>query len=205
VDEWNSWYRKHDLWQVGVNPVEERYNLSDALWVASALNLFQRRGDKITMACLAQMLNSIGAIFTNPSGMFLQTTYFPMKLYRNECGGLAVRTDVQSPSISSRSYKDVPYLDVSSTLDKERNSLSIAVVNRHEIHPIRTSCSIRNARVSNQATVFEINGRSPKVENSFSEPANVNIRRNTFVLGNAANFQYTFPAHSVTLLKLTLV
>src|SRR5712691_2596761 len=42
-DEWNIWYRKHDLRRLDVpNPVEEKYNLRDALWAGSVLNLFQR-------------------------------------------------------------------------------------------------------------------------------------------------------------------
>jgi alpha-N-arabinofuranosidase len=202
IDEWNIWYRKHDLWQVP-NPVEERYNLSDALWVASVLNLFQRKADKVTLACLAQMINAIGAIFTSTSGMFLQTIYFPMKLYRNQCGGLALRSDVESPTFSSKSFKDVPYLDVSATLDNGRRTISVAVVNRHEKEPIHATVAIQNARVGKQATSFEINGSSPKVENSFSEPDNVKISQKE-IGGMGEKFDYDFPAHSVTLLKLSI-
>ena len=202
IDEWNIWYRKHDLWQVP-NPVEERYNLSDALWVASVLNLFQRKADKVTLACLAQMINAIGAIFTSTSGMFLQTIYFPMKLYRNQCGGLALRSDVESPTFSSKSFKDVPYLDVSATLDNARQTLSVAVVNRHETEQIHATVAIQNARVGKQATSFEINGASPNVENSFSEPDNVKTIQKE-ISGIGEKFDYDFPAHSVTLLKLSM-
>ena len=201
VDEWNIWYRKRDLYHP--NPVEERYNLRDALWVASVLNLFQRQGDKVTLACLAQMLNSIGAIFTSPSGMFLQTIYFPMKLYRNQCGSQALRSTVESPSFSSQSYKDVPYLDVSATLDNSRKAISVAVVNRHQTEPIRATVAIQNGRIGRPATSFEINGATPETENSFSEPDNVRISQKE-VSGVGDKFDYVFPSHSVTLLKLGL-
>lgn len=203
VDEWNIWYRKRDLYQNIAAPVEEKYNLRDALWVASGLNLFQRQGDKVTLACLAQMLNCIGAMFTSKSGMFLQTIYFPMKLYRNECGSLAVESHVESPTFSSKSYKDVPYLDVSATIDNSRKLMSIAVVNRHQTELIPTNLSIQNARVAKQAKAFEINGASPETENSLSEPGNVKITQKDIGVAGE-KFEFEFPAHSITLLKLSM-
>ncbi len=203
-DEWNIWYRKRDLWRRDVpNPVEEKYNLRDALWVASVLNLFQRMGDRVTMANIAQLVNSIGTIFTGKSGMFRQTIYFPLKLYRHECGALALRSDVESPMFSSKSYKNVPHLDVSATLDNARKTISVAVVNRHETEPIRATVAIQNGRIGRPATSFEINGAAPETENSFSEPDNVRISRKD-VSGAGDKFDYVFPAHSVTLLKLGL-
>ncbi|HXW15210.1 MAG TPA: alpha-L-arabinofuranosidase C-terminal domain-containing protein [Terriglobia bacterium] len=203
-DEWNIWYRKRDIFRRDVpNPVEERYNLADALWTASVLNLFQRNGDRVTMANIAQMVNAIGTIFANEQGMFLQTIYFPMKLYRRECGSLALESKVESPVFSSRSFRDVPYLDVSSTLEESRRTLSLAVVNRHESEPILTAVRVQNARVRSTTAVYEINGASPKTENSFSEPENVKIVQKE--LGQSAeSFNYEFPAHSVTVLKLNL-
>jgi alpha-N-arabinofuranosidase len=203
-DEWNIWYRKHDLRRPDVpNPVEEKYNLRDALWAASVLNVFQRMGDKLTMANIATMVNAIGTIFTSDQGMFPQTIYFPMKLYRRECGSQALACKVESPTFSSKSFQDVPYLDVSPTLDTARKVLSVAVVNRHATEPIRTTLVIQNARLGTQATSFEINGASPETENSFSKPDNVKInQRQIGEIGEKAS--YTFPAHSVTVLKLSV-
>jgi alpha-N-arabinofuranosidase len=203
-DEWNIWYRKQDLWRRDIpNPVEEKYNLRDALWVASVLNLFHRMGDRVTMANIATMVNAIGTMFTNDQGMFLQTIYFPMKLYRHECGALALTSEVDSPTFSSKSVKDVPYLDVSATLADTRKTLSIAVVNRHREEPIRTTLAVQNARIGSQATAFEINGASPEIENSFSEPENVRIIQKG-VSEAGEKFDYVFPAHSITLLKLSV-
>jgi alpha-N-arabinofuranosidase len=135
--------------------------------------------------------------------MFLQTIYFPMKLYRRECGSQALACKVESPTVSSKSFQDVPYLDVSATLDDTRKALSIAVVNRHREEPIRTTLAVRNARIGSPATAFEINGASPEIENSFSEPENVRIVQKG--VGEAGEkFDYVFPAHSVTLLKLAV-
>jgi alpha-N-arabinofuranosidase len=203
-DEWNIWYRKRDLWRRDVpGPVEERYNLRDALWVASALNLMQRMGGIVTMANLAQLTNSIAPIFTSKDGMFLQTTYFPMKLYTHQCGSAYLASTVQSPTFSTKSYQDVPYLDVSATTDDAKNSLSLAVVNRHQSQPIATSIAVDGVHVDGKAQAFEINGASPDSENSFAAPENVRIQQKDPVPAGAS-FSYTFPAHSITLLKLNI-
>jgi alpha-L-arabinofuranosidase len=203
-DEWNIWYRKRDLWRRDVpNPVEEVYNLRDALWVASSLNLMHRMSGVVTLANLAQLVNSIAPIFTSKEGMFLQTTYFPMKLYTHECGSLYLASNIQSPTFSSKSYQDVPYLDVSATADEGKKVLSLAVVNRHQSAAITTNIAVENAHANGKAQVFEINGTSADTENSFSAPNNVRIEQKDSV-AVGGTFAYTFPAHSVTLLKLNI-
>ncbi|MGC2719016.1 MAG: alpha-L-arabinofuranosidase C-terminal domain-containing protein, partial [Candidatus Acidiferrales bacterium] len=142
-------------------------------------------------------------IFTNKDGAFLQTTYFPMKLYTHECGRLALASNVQSPTFSSKSYQDLPYLDLSATTDDAKKFLSLAVVNRHQSEPISTSIAVENAGVEGKVQVFEINGASTESENSFSEPNNVRIVSKE-PLPAGTSFTYAFPAHSITLLKLTL-
>jgi alpha-L-arabinofuranosidase len=201
-DEWNIWYRKRDLWRRDIpNPVEERYNLRDALWVASCLNLMHRMGGIVTLANLAQLTNSIAPIFTSRAGTFLQTTYFPMKLYRRECGSLYLASYVQSPSFPNKRYTEIPYLDVSPTANEGRTTLSLAVVNRHESESIATTIAIEHADVDARAEVFEINGASVDAENSFSQPSNVRIDKKDSVAAGSS-FSYTFPAHSITLVKL---
>jgi alpha-N-arabinofuranosidase len=92
---------------------------------------------------------------------------------------------------------------VSSTIDNEKRSLSLAVVNRHQSQPIATAISLKNARTDGNAQVFEINGASAEAENSFSQPNNVGIeQKNPIPVGST--FNYTFPAHSITLLKLEI-
>jgi len=155
------------------------------------------------MANVATMVNAIGTMYTSDQGMFLQTIYFPMKLYRRECGSQSLACKVESPTFSSKSFQDVPYLDVSATLDADRRNLAIAVVNRHESKPVRTTVS-SNGTIGSKATVFEINGTSPEIENSFSEPDNVRIVRKE-VNRTGDKLYYVFPAHSITVIKLSMI
>lgn len=202
VDEWNVWYRKRDIWRRDVpNPVEEVYNLRDALWVASGLNLFQRAGKAVTMANLAQMVNVLAPMLTSKTSLVLQPTYFPMKLYSQECGPNYLQAQVTSPTFSSKSFAEVPYLDVSATADEGRKSLSLAVVNRHESQPASTTIKIAGAKLSRDCGVFEISG-PPDAENTFADPHKVGIQQKRTTIGGET-FNYEFPPHSITLLKLT--
>jgi alpha-N-arabinofuranosidase len=204
VDEWNIWYRKRGLPPPhGIEEgVDEKYNLRDALWTASVLNLFQRMGDRVTMANVATMVNAIGTMYTSDQGIFRQTIYFPLKLYRRECGSQALACKVESPTFSSKSFQDVPYLDVSATLDAERKDLAIAVVNRHQSKPVRTTINTIGAKVGSKATLFEINGTSPEIENSFSKPDNVRIVQKE-INRTGDKLDYVFPAHSITVIKVS--
>ena len=72
-DEWNDWYRTDD------GRLEERYDLADALAVATYLNVFVRKSAIVRMANLAQLVNVIAPIVTSPGGMFRQSIYHPLR------------------------------------------------------------------------------------------------------------------------------
>ena len=93
-DEWNVWYRTRSH-EDRVGGVEERYNLTDALAVATYLNGFIRQCRVVRMANFAQLVNAIAPIFTNPHGLFLQTIYHPLRLYAEHtlADGLDVHVD----------------------------------------------------------------------------------------------------------------
>ena len=89
VDEWNIWFRS--WFHRGDNHMlEEVYNLRDALWVASGLNAFHRHCQTVKLADIAQLVNVIAPIMANSTGIVLQTTYYPLKLYTDYCGDVAL-------------------------------------------------------------------------------------------------------------------
>ena len=82
--------------------IEERYNLSDALAIATFLNIFARQCRWVEIANFAQLVNAIAPIFTNQTGMFLQTIYHPLRLYAEHMQDEVLDALVESTTDGSR-------------------------------------------------------------------------------------------------------
>ena len=199
-DEWNVWYRRRDGRERDVkNKLEEPYNLRDALWTASMIHLFQRWGNKVTMANLAQMVNVIAPIFTSPKGLFLQPTFFPLELYRREAGDRVVDSWTRGPSFKTQTSGSLEYLDVCVTRNSE-GFLAVGVVNLHKDSPLRAEFEILGANPTASGRVYQVMGPSPDSRNTFESPNVVGLSaRDHNGFGN--KFSFEFPKHSITLLK----
>ena len=208
MDEWNVWYRTFG------DGLEERYDLSDALVVAGFLNVMHRNCATVTLANLAQNVNVIAPIVTSKDGILLQTIYYPLKLYRDNCHEVSLDALVESPTYNTKIFcerdstgedapiETVPYVDVSATVNDDATQLSLAVINRHKDETIEVEIDLGDFQPEKKAVLYEINGPEIGAQNSFSEPGNVKIVEKPFT-NAASDFTYMFPAHSVTLLKLT--
>jgi alpha-N-arabinofuranosidase len=200
-DEWNIWYRRRDGRDRAVkNKIEEPYNLRDALWTASMIHLFQRWGDKVGMANLAQMVNVIAPIMTSPKGYYLQPTFFPLELYRRESGNQVVRSAATGPGFRSHDG-EVLYLDVCATKD-DRGHLSIGVVNRHKDQALRGEFALAGMSPKPGGKVFTINGPSVDAMNSFAHPKLVDVSSREYS-GFGTQFTFEFPAHSISMLQIS--
>jgi alpha-L-arabinofuranosidase len=198
VDEWNIWFRS--WFHRGNNHMlEEVYNLRDALWIASGLNMFHRNCQTVKLADVAQLVNVIAPIMTNQNGIVLQTTYYPLKLYTDLCGNIALDALVQSDTFPG--LPGVPYLDVSATTDEANQKFTLAVVNRHPTDDITANIAIEGFKPAASGDLYEINGPSMDATNTFAEPNQVTAKART--LANAgANFSRTFPPHSISVLVM---
>ena len=88
-DEWNVWYQQHFPGELGlpireVGPlIEDTYTVDDAVVVGSLLITLLRHADRVKIACLAQLVNVIGPIRTEPGGRaWRQTIFYPFALDR---------------------------------------------------------------------------------------------------------------------------
>jgi alpha-N-arabinofuranosidase len=90
-DEWNVWYlsRYKDVdritdagtWPVAPRILEDSYSVLDAVVFGSLLISLIRHADRVTAASLAQLVNVIAPIMTEPGGpAWRQTTFYPFSL-----------------------------------------------------------------------------------------------------------------------------
>jgi alpha-N-arabinofuranosidase len=164
-DEWNVWYRTDD------GTLEERYSFTDALAVATYLNIFIRNCNWVKMANLAQMVNAIAPIVTTTGGSFVQPIYYPVLLHSETALDEAVDVHVSSPTVNGpqpvpgdrwkHRIADLgPFstIDASATVDTARGSLVITIVNRDPDGAEAVEVRLRDGVFTGQARVRTITG-----------------------------------------------
>ena len=161
-DEWNVWYRRREH-EDRVGGVEEQFDLSDALAVATYLNGFIRQCRTVKLANLAQLVNAIGAIFTSKQGLFLQTIYHPLRLYAEHTLDTALDVYVDGPMYDLPPEREDPVkgrvhhvsdlgpfslLDATATCDRSAGTLTLAVVNRDKDQSHKATIDLGGAEVA---------------------------------------------------------
>ena len=141
-DEWNVWYTNEwtsveghqDIadWPVAPRQLENTYTVTDAVVVGSLLISLLRHCDVVTSACMAQLVNVIAPIMTEPGGSaWRQTTFFPFaQTSRLSRGRRVLASELNTPLVPGGSFGDVPALDAAVVLDDEGGSGAVFVVNR---------------------------------------------------------------------------
>jgi len=200
-DEWNVWYRARGAQQRGRNILEERYNLEDALVVATFLNSFINNAHIVKIANMAQLVNVIAPIFTDQNRMFLQTIYYPLALFAGNSKGKSLDLYLDSPKYTSKRFGDVKHLDTSAAYDN--GTLVVNVVNRHKDQAIETDFEVQDKQFAGPVEITEVNGPDIKSENSFDSTTVKTAQRSAKADGH--KFRHSFPAHSYTMLKAKLV
>jgi alpha-N-arabinofuranosidase len=209
-DEWNVWFRAGkppwERWEDIDGDLEERYNLADALAVATFLNAFIRHCSTVRMANIAQVVNVLAPILTSPRGMVRQTIFHPLCLYSRHMRGEALEAYVECDTRDLRDEASPwphrvadlgPFkvLDVTSVLDGS-GTINVAVVNRDLERDVEASIEIPGA---SGGVAYELNAPSVDSCNSFEHPDEVRV-----VERSVSGASRSFPAHSLTVLRVEL-
>ncbi|RDW87539.1 glycoside hydrolase family 51 protein [Coleophoma crateriformis] len=197
-DEWNIW---DPVRAPGDKGAEELYDLSDALAVASWLNVFIRQAKHIGMATIAQSVNVIAPLMTTERGITKQTTYWPLLLFTKYMRGKTLACHVRAPAYTGRTFPgwlqstmDTPLLDVSAALSDD-GYLNLAVVNISET----ADMEVRIPQPSTTVSVFMVGGKDNDIRDNNKEgDEKVSIKESTWD-GKADKF--LFEKHSFTLLR----
>ena len=136
-DEWNIWYHSNDHdekvkpWQVAPPLLEDYYNFEDMLLLGCLLITLLKHSNRVKIACLAQLVNVIAPIMTNPNGdAWRQTIFFPFMQVSNYGRGTVLQPLVESETYATKDFEKVPYLETIAVVNEEQNELVIFAVNR---------------------------------------------------------------------------
>ena len=214
VDEWGAWHAAaadmppNYLWAYPGS-------LRDALVAALTLDTFNRHADKIAMANVAQLINTIHSLFLAHEDKFIVTPNFHVfALYAAHQGGKAVRTVFSAPTLAvpappapaggggrgSTGPRELWGLNGSASLhDKE---LIVTVVNPHATEARECPIVTRGAEVR-EGRADVLSSTDLRAHNSFAEPTAL-APKDVAVAVRSGAVRPTFPAASVTRLRLTL-
>lgn len=151
-DEWNVWYTQRaesqpptgDEWPVAPVLLEDRYDVADAVVVGSLLISLLRHTDRVAAASLAQLVNVIAPIMTEPGGRaWKQTTFHPFALTSRYAAGEVLQVVVGAPAYETERFGDVPLVDAVATYDAEAGDLVVFVVNRSTTGATRLDVDLR--------------------------------------------------------------
>jgi alpha-N-arabinofuranosidase len=150
-DEWNVWYRaRHGEhlrptgWPVAPRLLEEVYNVEDALLVGGVLTTLMNHADRVKVACMAQLVNVIGPIMTEPGGpAWRQTIFHPFAQAAKWGRGTVLKPVLRSPGQAHAQHGELPYLVASVVDDEASGTTAVFVLNRHLSEPMDLEVALR--------------------------------------------------------------
>ena len=203
VDEWGAWH-------AGSADLPANYlwaypgSLRDALVAALTLDTFNRHADKIVMANVAQLVNTIHSLFLAQEDKFTVTPNFHVfAMYAAHQSGQSLRTVWSAPAIAlTRDGRGQALWGLAGSASLRDKTLTVTVVNPHATEARECAIAVRGAAIhEGRGTV--LSSTDLRAHNSFDRPSAL-APVDASVRVAAGSLTHRFPAASVTRLQLTL-
>jgi alpha-N-arabinofuranosidase len=149
VDEWNVWYLSHlddsgREWTQAPRLLEDRYSVLDAVVVGNLLISLLKHADRVKIGCLAQLVNVIAPIRSEPGGpAWRQTTFHPFALTARHGRGAVLRVEPTGPRHETARHGEVPILDATAVLAEQTGAVTLFAVNRDQRERLALSVDLR--------------------------------------------------------------
>lgn len=215
-DEWNVWYHSNEQdrailagnegWPHAPRLLEDIYNFEDVLQVGCILNTFIRKSNVVKIACIAQLVNVIAPIMTEPGGAaWRQTIYYPYYFASIYGRGTALNLSVSSPGYDADVADNVAYVDASGVHDEEAGTVTFFVVNRHPTETVDLALSLQG--FAGTATVIDhqvMTHARLEATNTLSNPMEVAPRKGSGAVVQDGSVMAALPPHSWQMLRVKL-
>ena len=230
VTEWGPYFQMAP----GDRFVDHVKTLGSALYVASAMKAFLEspKLDVATGFKLSDKL--FQGWIGERNGHWVSTApYYALQMYTHHFGSVLVDSGARGPVYDSQpaglvdALSEVPYLDVVSSRSADHRLLYVMAINKHFDAAVRARIDIRGGHPSGTGTAWTLNGTgidantgtqpfqapgvhwakqasdetNPRFERGSPDEVTVTSSKLSSV---ASDFDYTFPAHSVTAIELPL-
>ncbi|MFJ9665005.1 alpha-N-arabinofuranosidase [Streptomyces sp. NPDC101219] len=179
-DEWNVWYLKehqeaekvHDEWRHAPRLLEDTYTVADAVVVGNLLMTLLRRSDRVTSASLAQLVNVIAPIMTEPGGpAWRQTTFHPFSITSRLVSGEVILPLIEAPTYDTARFGEAPLVDAVATVDEDR--AAVFLVNRDLAETARVTIDVRSLGSSRITEAVTLADSDVYAKNTLARPDRV--------------------------------
>lgn len=181
-DEWNVWYLHGQEpnpaiateWPVAPRLLEDVYSVADAVVFGSLLITLLKNSDRVASASLAQLVNVIAPIMTEPGGdAWRQTTFFPFSVTSRLASGEVLRPRIEVGTVGTSRHGEAPLVDAVATV--EGSTASLFLVNRSR-SPVSVTVDVASLGVSHVTESVALHDDDPYAKNTLADQTRVGLR-----------------------------
>jgi len=210
LDEWNVWrlseysaLPRPKNWEIAPKLIEDEYNVADALVVGNLLISILRRSDRVKMACLAQLVNVIAPIRTEPDkAAWRQTTFFPFAYTAKYGRGTTLSTRIEANKIETKKFGAVDSVDAITTYDASTNQLAIFLINRSLNEIQATSIELAGFRVKEVLDQITLDEKDLSKTNNYENSEAVAPRKDKSATITSTGVEVALPPASWQVINL---
>ena len=155
-DEWNVWgggsRDAERPWMEAPRSHESVYTMEDALCVGGMLLSLINHADRVKIGCLAQVVNVIAPIMTEPGGpAWRQTIFHPFAQASRWGRGTVLRQVTDCPLYDAVNGEGVPYLKSACVRDPRTGTVTVFALNRSADEAVDLEVELRGLGVADVA------------------------------------------------------
>lgn len=210
-DEWNVWYQHRaesrppsgDDWPVAPVLLEDVYSAQDAVVFGNLLISLLRHSDRVASASLAQLVNVIAPIMTEPGGAsWKQTTFHPFALTSRHARGEVLDVRLDAPTFDNARFGTSSAADAVATWDEEAGELAVFVVNRSNQEELALDADLASFGELELVEALTLHHEDPYAANTKDAPETVVPQANDSLRLEGGRLTGALPAISWSLVRL---
>ena len=192
-----------DNWPVAPRLLEDVYSVADAVVFGNLMISLLKHADRVTSASLAQLVNVIAPIMTEPGGpAWKQTTFHPFALTSRLAQGVALPVNLECETYSTEAYGTVDLIDAVATHDNATGQTAVFLVNRSQTEEAELTIDIAALGNVNVQDAWSLADGDVYAKNTLEQPDRVQLAWNGSAKAEGGVVRVTLPPVSWTALSL---
>ena len=183
-DEWNIWYldehqasdEVNDEWRIAPRQLEDVYSVADAVVLGNLMITLLKNHDRVASASLAQLVNVIAPIMTEPGGAaWRQTTFFPFSVTSRLAKGEILKPRIDAGTYETKVYGEAPLVD--SVVTTDGTDSAVFLVNRSQTEAITVTVDVAELGASTIAETVTVWDDDVYAKNTLADQNRVGLKQ----------------------------